>query len=106
MAQYQKIVQRHIADFNASIAPSEVSSYANELLQADLVTTSGHSNAISVTGRSPRDKISDITSEAMGKINGQDKFDKFVEIIKTRNEDLASILFSECSTQQSTGKYM
>ena len=107
MAQYRQIVQRHFADINASIVPSEVSLYANELLQADLVTLSGHSVAISVTGLSPQDKISNLTGEAMRKINGQDKFDKFVEIIKTRNEDLASTLFSECSTQstsQSTGK--
>ena len=103
MAQHRQIVRGHIADINDSIAPSEVSSYANELLQADLVTFSAHNDAISVTGLSPQHKISNLTGEAMGRINGQDKFDKFVEIIKTRNEGLASTLISECSTQ-STGK--
>ena len=89
-------VKYHIADINARISPSEIPVFADELLQAGLIGDAGHGNAIAVTGISPQNKISNLTSEALMKISTvPDLFYKFAEIVKTRDENLATTLTSE-----------
>ena len=55
------VVKAHIADINSRISAADISSYANELLQAGIICDAGHDNAIAVTGRAPQDKIASCT---------------------------------------------
>ena len=93
------VIQRHIADINGCIVSADVTKFASELLQADLITRVSQGTAIEVTGRSAVDKIASLTSEVLTKLktsNDRELFDKFVGIIKKRNKKLASILSREC----------
>ena len=97
------VIQCHIADINGCIVSADVTKFASELLQAGLITRVSQGTAIEVTGRSAVDKIASLTSEVLTKLktsNDRELFDKFVGIIKKRNEKLASILSRECC-----GKY-
>ena len=99
--EYSTILERHIADINQRIAEADLSLYADELLQAGLITQSGHSSAIAITGRAPRDKIASLTAEAMGKIKTSPHlFDALVDILEKRDQDFASILRRERSECQ------
>ena len=96
------IVRRHIADINKCIVPADVTLFADELLQAGLITRVSHTNAIEVTGRSSVDKISALTSEALSRFSisalrstNSELFHKFVGIIERRNKSLATSLFRE-----------
>ena len=46
---FSAILARHIADINNCIAPSDLSTYADDLLQAGLITVPGYQSAIAVT---------------------------------------------------------
>ena len=96
------IVRRHIADINECIAPADVTVFASELLQAGLITQVCHTDAIHLTGRSPVEKISVLTSEVLSRFSistsrstNSDLFHKFVGIIGKRNIDLATSLIRE-----------
>ena len=96
------IVGRHIADINKCIAAPDVTVFAGELLQAGLITPVSYTNAIELTGRSPVEKISALTSEVLSKFSistlrstHSELFHKFVGIIRKRNTKLATSLFRE-----------
>ena len=90
----------HIADINQRIAAADLSTYADELLQAGLITQSGHSSAIAITGRAPQDKIASLTAEAMAKIKTSPHlFVALVVILERRDQELASILFRESGSE-------
>ena len=91
----------HIADINQRIAAADLSTYADELLQAGLITQSGHSSAIAITGRAPQDKIASLTAEAMAKIKTSPPhlFVALVFILERRDQELASILFRESGSE-------
>ena len=96
------IVRRHIADINGCIAPADRTVFADELLQAGLITPVSHTNAIELTGRSSVEKISALTSEVLSKFSistltstNSELFHKFVGIIERRNKRLATSLIRE-----------
>ena len=90
-------IQAHIADINQRIAAADLSTYADELLQAGLITLPSHASAI-VVGRAPFQAISALTAEAMTKIKTSPHlFDALVDILEKRDQELASILRRECS---------
>ena len=96
---FATVVQRHIADINRCIVSADVTTFASELLQDDLITPVSQETAIEVTARSAVNKIGSLTSEVLTKLkttNDRELFDKFVGIIKKRNKKLASILSREC----------
>ena len=99
-----RTVKDHFADICASIPASDVSTFAGELLQADLICLASHSAVIDVgTGLPSANKISNMVSEVMTRVAGsQDKFAKFVSILESRNKELAENLKScvpFCSAQ-------
>ena len=57
------VVKAHIADINRRIPATDVSSYAYDLFQADLICEAGHDSAIAVTGIAPQGKVASLTSE-------------------------------------------
>ena len=81
-----RTVKNHFADICDSIPASGVTTFAGELLQADLICVASHSAAIDVaTGLPSSNKISSLVSEVMTRVAGsQDKFAKFVRV-ETRN---------------------
>ena len=86
----------HIADINRFIPLPDLSSYAFDLLQADLVCQARHDNAVAVTGRGIQDKIASLTSEALGKINTSPHlFSALVAVIDKRDKEFACILRKE-----------
>ena len=90
------VIKSHIADINRRIPIADVSSYASDLLQADLVCQAGHDNAVTVTGRGTRDNIASLTSEALGKINTSPHlFSALVAVIEKRDKEFACILRKE-----------
>ena len=96
---FATVVQRHIADINRCIVSADVTTFASELLQADLITPVSQETAIEVTARSAVNKIGSLTSEVLTKLkttNDRELFDKFVGIIKKRNKKLATVLSKEC----------
>ena len=91
----KQTVKGHIADICDSIPASDVSTFADELLQAELVGEAGHKEAIDLTGSSSRNKVSKLMTEVITRVAGsQDKFAKLVSILESRNEKLAEILRS------------
>ena len=90
------VIRSHIADINRLIPITDVSSYASDLLQADLVCQAGHDNAVALTGRGARDNIASLTSEALGKISiSPHLFSALVAVIEKRDKEFASILRKE-----------
>ena len=92
------VIRSHIADINSRIPIPEISSYADDLLQAGLIGQAGHNNALAATGTGPCSKIASLTSEAMGKINSMPHlFSALVDIIEKRSGDneFASLLRKE-----------
>ena len=89
-----RTVKDHFADICASIPASGVATFANELLQADLIHVDSHRVAIAVgTGLPSSNWISNMVSEVMIRVVGsQDKFAKFVSILESRNVELAETL--------------
>ena len=84
------VIQTHIADINNRIPVSDISSYADDLLQTGLIGQAGHDNALVAMGTSPYNKISLLTSEAMRKINSMPHlFSALVDIIEKRSGDEA-----------------
>ena len=51
------VVKAHIADINRRIPATDVSSYAYDLFQADLICEAGHDSAITITGIAPQGKV-------------------------------------------------
>ena len=91
-AEYS-VIKSHIADINRLIPITDLSSYAFDLLQADLVCQVGHDNP---TGRGIQDKIASLTSEALGKINiSPHLFSALVAVIEKRDKEFACILRKE-----------
>lgn len=83
-----RTVKNHFDRICASIPTSGVTTFANELLEADLICIAGHSAAIDVGGLPPDIKTSKLVSEVMTKVAGsQDKFVKFVSLLKSRNQN-------------------
>ena len=102
-------VRNHFADICRSIiTESDVTTFAGELLQADLITIASHRVAVAVTGLPPDAKISNLVDEVMTRVAGsKDKFVKFVSILKSWDEELsAKILtsaYSELASCSETG---
>ena len=95
-------VQRHIADINSLISEADLPSFSSELLQAGLITDAAHRDAIAVTGLGPGHKIASLTNEVMTKIKTTTGlFIRFVDILETRDRQLASTLTSECEYKSS-----
>ena len=95
---YSTILARHIADINQSIAPSDLSVFASELLQAGLITVASYQDAIAVTGRVSHDKIASLTCEVMTSLTVETSphlFRALVDIISKRDQLLAFILLRE-----------
>ena len=90
-------VVRHIADINCRIPPAEVSTIANELLQAGLIRLTSHSNATAIgTGAPPLIVISSLMSEAMAKIKTcPSLFQSLIEILRKRDDRFATALTTE-----------
>ena len=94
-AEYS-VIKSHIADINRRIPITDLSSYAFDLLQADLVSQVGHDNPVAATGRGIQDKIASLTSEALGKINiSPHLFSALVAVIEKRDKEFACILRKE-----------
>ena len=91
-----RTVKDHFADICSSIPASGVTTFADELLQADLIHVDGHRAAIAIgTGLPSSNKISNMVSEVMTRVAGsQDKLAKFVSILESRNKELAENLTS------------
>ena len=88
-------VKDHFADICDSIPASDVTTFAGELLQTDLICVASHRAAIEGgTGLpSTSNKISSLVSEVMTRVAGSlDKFFRFVSILESRNKELAEIL--------------
>ena len=95
------VVKGHFADICTSITDPDVTSFANELLQDELISEAGYSTTIAVTGLPPRNKTGNLLLQVMGKVScSQDKFYKFVAILETRNSELASTLKSDYKLRQ------
>lgn len=93
---YSTLLARHIAGINQCIAPSDLSSYADDLLQAGLITLASYQSAIAVNARAPQDKIASLTAEVMTSIEiSPHLFEELVAIIHKRNKELASIIIRE-----------
>ena len=87
----------HIADINQRIVPDDLSTYADQLLQAGLITPPSHASAIAV-GKAPFRAISALTAEAMAKIKTSPHlFDALVDILEKRDQEFASSLRAERS---------
>ena len=91
-------IKDHIADINDRLTgEANVSQFADELLQADLINVPAHENAIAVNGVAPYNKISALTSVAMAKIRTSPAlFNALVAIIEERDTKFASELRREC----------
>ena len=90
------VVKAHIADINRRIPATDVSSYAYDLFQADLICEAGHDSAITITGIAPQGKVASLTSEAMGKIKTSPHlFSRLVTILESRDKEIASIMRKE-----------
>ena len=86
-------VLRHIADINSRIQPADLPSFSSELLQAGLITDATHRDAIAITGSGPGQKIASLTAGAIAAIKTTPNlFSRFVEILETRDKQLASTL--------------
>ena len=95
------VVKGHFDDICSSVTDPDVTTFAGELLQDDLISEAGYSATIAVTGLPPRDKLGNLLSEVMGKVScSQNKFYKFVAILETRNSELASALKSDHKLRQ------
>ena len=102
---FSAILARHIADINQCIAPSDLSTYADDLLQASLITFPIYQSAIAVTGRAPQEKIAALTAEVMTRLAHElspHLFEALVAIIKKRNKELAFNLILEQSSKSCT----
>ena len=97
------VIRSHIADINRRIPIADVSSYASDLLQANLVCQAGHDNAVAGTGRGIQGNIASLTSEALGKINvSPHLFSALVAVIEKRDKEFACILRKEYQGKNST----
>ena len=91
-------VKGHIAAINRRVPDADLPSFSSELLQAGLITDASHGDAIATTGLGPRLKIARLTAEAMAAIKATPGlFNSFVDILETRNEEIASVLRKKCS---------
>ena len=89
------VIKSHIADINNRIPIPDISSYADDLLQAGLICQAGHNNALAAMGTGPHVTITLLTSEAKGKIWSMPHlFSTLVDIIekRSRDESFASML--------------
>ena len=90
----------HIADINQCIVPDDLSTYADELLQARLITPSRYHSAIAVTGRALQDEIASLTAEVVEKIKiSPHLFDELVDILEDRDKELAFVLCRESGSE-------
>ena len=87
-------VKAHFAAICAAILPADVTNFAGELLEAELIGAPGHRAAIEPGVALPSDnKIANLVSEVMTRVAGsQDKFAKFVSVLESRNKKLAETL--------------
>ena len=100
-------VKGHFANICTSITDLDVTSFADELLQDDLISEAGYSVAIAIMGLTPRDKMRKLLFEVMGRVScSQDKFYKFVAILETRNFELASTLKSDYKLRQRDSQHL
>ena len=90
-------VLKHIFDIDNCIQPADLPSFSSELLQAGLITDATHRDAIATTGLGPGIKIASLTAAAMTTIKATPElFNKFIIVLETRDEQLASTLRYEC----------
>ena len=90
-------VRGHIADINSRIQSADLPTFSSELLQAGLITDATHKDAIAVTGLGPGHHIASLTAVAMSAIDTTPGlFYSFVDILETRDRQLASTMRYEC----------
>ena len=90
-------VQGHIADINSRIQSADLPTFSSELLQAGLITDATHRAAIAVTGLAADREIASLTAVAMAAIKATPSlFNSLVDILETRDKEIASTLRYEC----------
>ena len=90
-------VRGRIAAINRRVPNADLPSFSSELLQAGLITDATHRAAIALTGSSADREIASLTAVAMEAIRvTPGLFNSFVDILETRDREIASTLRYEC----------